>query len=109
MQIVSGDCVYDVSRMKLQLGHLPFGSKKLAKNYVKSVVESLIGYEVRETSEHFKLLMSLWVRSPLFVNGVTHFVVGSKFAGAAMKAVTCEGKNIDWSIRSAISGKDISK
>ena len=41
--------------MKLQLGHLPFGSKKLAKNYVKSVVESLIGWEVRETNEHFKL------------------------------------------------------
>ena len=64
---------------------------------------------MRENSEHFKLLMSLWVRSPLFVAGECHFVVGRKFAGAAVKTVTtCEGLMIDWSIRSAISGKEVS-
>ena len=94
--------------MKLWLAGTSYASKKLAKNHVKSVVNSLIGWEIRESSEHFKLLMDLWLRSPLFVHGVTHFIVGQKFAGAAMKAVTCEGQNIDWSIRGAISGKDVS-
>ena len=95
--------------MKLCLADVHFGSKKHAKVYVKSIVNSLIGCEVRENSEHFKLLMSLWVRLPLFVAGECHFVVGRKFAGATVKTVTtCEGLMIDWSIRSAISGKEVS-
>ena len=95
-------------RMKLCLADVQFGSKKHAKVYVKSIVNSLIGCEVRKNSEHFKLLMSLWVRSPLFVAGECHFVVGRKFAGAAVKTVTtCEGLMIDWSIRNAISGKEV--
>ncbi len=91
--------------MKLCLAGETYASKKIAKAHIISIVNSLIGWEVRELSEHFELLMSLWMRSPLFVPGVTHFIVAQKFAGAAMKAVTCEGQNIDWSIRGAISGK----
>ena len=63
---------------------------------------------MRETSEHFGLLMSLWVRSPSHVPGECHFVIGAKFAGAAKKTVTGNGV-IDWSIRAAISGKEVSK
>ena len=95
--------------MKICIGPMKFTTQKSAKLFVKSIVESLIGYEVRESSEHFELLMGLWLRSPLFVHGVVHFIVAQKFSGAAMKAVTCEGQNIDWSIRSAISGKDTSR
>ena len=95
--------------MKICIGPMKFTTQKSAKLFVKSIVESLIGYEVRESSEHFELLMGLWLRSPLFVPGVVHFIVAQKFSGAAMKAVTCEGQNIDWSIRSAISGKDVSR
>ena len=62
--------------MKLCLADVHFGSKKHAKVYVKSIVNSLIGCEVRENSEHFKLLMSLWMRSPNFVEGDCHFVIG---------------------------------
>ena len=94
--------------MKLCLDGVGYGSKKLAKQYVRSVVESLIGWEVRESSEHFKLLMSLWMRSPCYVEGDCHFVIGQKFAGAAVKAVTSNGV-IDWSIRSAISGREVSR
>lgn len=95
--------------MKVCLAGVDYKTKKHAKVYVKSVVDSLIGWEVRETSEHFGLLMSLWLRSPLFVPGATHFIVGQKFAGAAIKTVlACKGV-IDWSIRAAISGKQVSK
>ena len=51
--------------MKLQLDN-HHCIKKHAKIHVKSV-DSLIGWEVRESSEHFGLIMSLWKRSPLFV------------------------------------------
>ena len=88
---------------------MKFTTKKSAKLHVKSIVDSLIGWEVRESSEHFELLMGLWLRSPSFVPGECHFVIGAKFAGVAMKAITCEGQNIDWSIRSAISGKEVSR
>ena len=94
--------------MKICIGPMKFTTKKSAKLHVKSIVESLIGWEVRESSEHFELLMGLWLRSPSFVPGECHFIIGAKFAGAAMKAITCEGQNIDWSIRSAISGRDVS-
>ena len=40
--------------------------------------------------------------------GECHFVIGQKFAGAAVKAVTTNGV-IDWSLRSAISGKQVSR
>jgi hypothetical protein len=95
--------------MKLTIAGVEYRTKKMAKQFVKSVVDSIIGWEVRETSEHFGLLMSLWQRSPSLVPGDVYFVIGAKFASAAIKAITGDGIMIDWSLRSAISGKDVSR
>ena len=100
--------MYSSANMKICIGPMKFTTKKSAKLHVKSIVESLIGWEVRETNEHFELLMGLWLRSPSFMPGECHFLIGAKFAGAAIKTVTGNGV-IDWSIRAAISGKEVSK
>ena len=103
-----GSCIWPAN-MKICIATMKFATKKHAKLHVKSIVEPLIGWEVRESSEHFEFLMGLWLRSPSFTPGVTHFIVAQKFAGAAMKAIASDGTMIDWSLRSAISGKEVSR
>ena len=100
-----GSCIWPAN-MKICIATMKFATKKHAKLHVKSIVEPLIGWEVRESSEHFEFLMGLWLRSPSFVPGECHFLIGQKFAGAAIKTVTTNGV-IDWSLRSAISGREV--
>jgi len=100
--------LYSVREMKLCIAGREFATKKTAKLYIVALVQSLIGCEVHESSEHFKLLMSLWLRSPSYVPGECHFVVGTKISGVAIKTVNRCGELIDWSLRAAIAGRDVS-
>lgn len=99
--------IYIQHRMKVQIAGVEFMTKKIAKSHVMNVVNRLIGESVSAGEEHFDLLWSLWERSPLFEDGGDYFLIGQKFDGPAIKTVTREGKVIDWSIRGAVSGKDI--
>lgn len=91
----------------MTIGGKEFRSKKLAKEEIMNIVNRLIGHEVLPESEHFAMLWSLWQRSSLYDDGGSHFFIGQKFDGVAIKTVTREGKIIDWSIRNAVSGKDL--
>ncbi len=93
--------------MRLRIAGIEFGTKKIAKSHVMDIVKMLIGETIEPGDEHWYLLWSLWERSPLYVPGGTYFLIGQKFDGPAIKTVTREGKVIDWSIRGAVSGKDL--
>ncbi len=93
--------------MKLQLGEKDFRSMSEAKNYVMNLAREFVGGEIHPESEHFDFFAALWLRSPSWEAGLSHFEVGRKFMGAAFVAVTHEGKRIDFSLRMAIRGKDV--
>ena len=97
--------------MKIRLGERDFVSKAISKKYVMDVVNGLIGQDVKEDSEHYELLVSLWKRSEMYVAGAIYFVITTKpYSDAvAIRTVAREGKIIDWSIRGAISGRDGNK
>lgn len=77
-----------------------------AKRYIMQAANEVIG-EIREGSEHFELFLALWARSPAWEPGLAYFEIGRKFLNAAIAAITQDGKRIDFSLRSAIRGKDV--
>ena len=93
--------------MKICLGAQSFASKKHAKVHVSRILSGLVGWEVRESSEHFELLMGLYRRSQTHESVISHFLIIEKFGRVGVRAVTGEGKMIDWSLRSAIAGGDV--
>ena len=94
--------------MKVRIGSSEFKSQSVAKKHVQGVIEQYAGEHVGESSEHWSLINALWERSPSYVSGVLYFEVSRKFRGCAISSITCEG-NIDWSVRSAVSGKTVNK
>lgn len=99
-------CVYS-RKMKLCIGGVDFKTKGLAKKYVTETIRKYIGSEINESSDDFAFFMALWMKSPAWVDGATHFEVATKFSGAAIRAVTGDGIKIDFSLRAAIRGKDV--
>ena len=93
--------------MKLCIGGVDFKTKRAAKKYVTETIRKYIGSEINESSDDYAFFIALWVKSPAWVDGATHFEVATKFNGAAIRAVTCEGIKIDFSLRAAIRGKDV--
>lgn len=93
--------------MKLRLGEMDFQSMGDAKKYVMNLAKGFVGREIHPGSEHFEFFSALWLRSPNWESGLTHFEIGRKFMSAAFVAVTHEGKRIDFSLRTAVRGKDV--
>ena len=90
--------------MRVAIGAVRFPTKAAAKKHVTDLIRPYMGKEIHETSGPFELLCALWARSPEWVDGASHFVVGKKFDGVGIKAVA-GNKAIDWSISMAISGR----
>ena len=93
--------------MKLRLGEKDFQSMSEAKKYVMNLAKEFVGGEIHPGSEYFDFFATLWLRSPNWVEGLSHFEVGKKFMGAAFVAITHEGKRVDFSLRTAIRGKEV--
>jgi hypothetical protein len=94
--------------VRVQIGGAEFPTMAAAKVYMRKIIEGCVGRYIDESNEHWPMISALWQRSPNFESGLLYFEASRKFKGCAIKAVTSAG-NIDWSIRSAISGKDVGK
>ena len=93
--------------MHLCIAGLTFVSKKYAKKHIRSLLGSLIGCEVLQSSPNYKILFDLWTRSMQYVPNVKSFVIVRKFSGASIRSITHDGI-IDWSVSAAISAKSVS-
>ena len=93
--------------MHLCIADLTFVSKKYAKKHIRSLLGSLIGFEVLQSSPNYKILFDLWTRSMQYVPNVKSFVIVREFSGASLRSITHDGI-IDWSVAAAISGKSVS-
>jgi hypothetical protein len=93
--------------MKIIIGGEIFATKAKAKEYVVNLTKKYIGGRVDESSPDFGVFSDLWTRSPSFEEGPCHFEVGKRFTSVAIKTVLREPVNrvIDWSLRSAVSGR----
>lgn len=94
--------VYSLA-MKLCIAGVSFTTKKKAKIHLQSLLGSLVGCEIRESSPNYKTLYGLWTRSMQYVPNVKSFVVIRKFSGAGIRSITDSGF-IDWSVNAALSG-----
>ena len=92
--------------MKLRLGEKDFQSMSEAKKYVMNLAKEFVGGEIHPGSEYFDFFAALWLRSPSWEKGLSHFIVSQKFLNAAFAAIIQGGKRVDFSLRTAIRGKD---
>ena len=88
--------------MKLLIGGMVFVTKRLAKEYAIDLAKKHVGRRIDEGSPDFGVFCDLWVRSPSFEGGVSHFEVG--LSSVCIRTITGDGKSIDWSLRGAVSG-----
>ena len=90
--------------MRLCIAGLTFVNKKYAKKHIRSLLGSLIGCEVLQSSPNYKILFDLWTRSMQHVPNVKSFVIVRKFSGASIRSITHDGI-IYWFVPAVISGK----
>ena len=80
--------------MKLRLGEKDFQSMSEAKKYVMNLAKEFVGGEIHPGSEYFDFFATLWLRSPNWVEGLSHFEVGKKFMGAALPRLFREASGL---------------
>ena len=90
--------------MNLLIGGIVFATKRLAKEYAIDLAKKHVGGRIDENSPDFGVFCDLWVRSPSYEDGMSHFEVGRRFSSVSIKTLIRDGRIIDWSLRNAVSG-----
>ena len=94
-------------QMKLTIGDRTFATKVEAKKHSTAVLLKYKGRRVDVLAEDYAFVEALWKRSPSWVEGCTSFEVGQKFNGIGVSAISGDGVSIDWSVKSAVSGRHV--
>ena len=93
--------------MKIDIGGCAFATKAAAKKHATQVLTKYKGRRIDVGAEDYGFIAALWKRSPSWAEGYTKFDVGQKFNGLGITAVGDGGKSIDWSIKTAVSGRNV--